>query len=707
MVSLFRRFPVPIIAVLIAGLVIAPQTLAAETTAAVTAVYRAETNTVEVKGTGFPAGSSIDSVGTFGQTTTNAAATATDNGEFASVITVPPGYTGLATITSTGKRPRLGGLLGTQSSQASAPVATPTASPSTPSTPPAGSSAAPNTPFTPTGPAIFVSPTGNDANAGTQDAPFQTLTRAQRAIREMTPTMSSDITVYLNDGNYPMTAPLALTAEDSGKNGHVVTWSSIPGTRPVLNGGINIMGWQQVPGSTMWSADVAKGTVTRQLYVNGTRAVRARSAENPAGFTKAANGFTSTQLNMSGWNNLTDVEIVGTTEWRVFYCGVASVNGQSVTIQDKCWNVSQRDNWKLDSPRYIENALELLDSPGEWYVDGAVGKAYYLPREGEDLTKATVTAGGIDRLISGDKVSNVALNGLTFSYAGWNVPSDDEGYVPGQTGIFGANGNKIPGNIDFTGSTDIHITDCVFTHLGAAGLVVDGGSQNVRVDGNVFRYIAGSGISIADVNDPQQTNTALQNRFITVENNYIENVGADYWDNSAVFVGYADTVKILHNEITNVPYSPITLSWGWGAQSYAKNHEVGYNSLHHFTRVLRDSAGVYLLGPQPGTRIHHNWIDDAVNPFGCLYPDEGTAFTEWDHNVCARVPQWLHLWTSSIHDNSIHDNWMDTDVNENNGTNNSVTNNVVVPDRKWPAEAQAVIDGSGLEPAYVGLKTKT
>ena len=33
---------------------------------------------------------------------------------------------------------------------------------------------------------------------------------------------------------------------------------------------------------------------------------------------------------------------------------------------------------------YFKNALELLDEPGEWYMDRPAKTVYYMPRQGED-----------------------------------------------------------------------------------------------------------------------------------------------------------------------------------------------------------------------------------------------------------------------------------------------------------------------------------
>src|SRR5437016_4411139 len=83
---------------------------------------------------------------------------------------------------------------------------------------------------------VYVSPTGDDANAGTQAAPVRTLQRAQALVRGLNQNMSADVVVVLEDGYYRLTAPLALGPADSGTNGHNVVWTADTGARPVLAG---------------------------------------------------------------------------------------------------------------------------------------------------------------------------------------------------------------------------------------------------------------------------------------------------------------------------------------------------------------------------------------------------------------------------------------------------------------------------------------
>ena len=69
------------------------------------------------------------------------------------------------------------------------------------------------------------------------------------------------------------------------------------------------------------------------------------------------------------------------------------------------------------APFFLANAVEFLDSPGEWFEDLAAGKIYYWPRNGEDLARAKVVVPVLETLVqiegSPDKpVSNIQFLSL-------------------------------------------------------------------------------------------------------------------------------------------------------------------------------------------------------------------------------------------------------------------------------------------------------
>ena len=53
--------------------------------------------------------------------------------------------------------------------------------------------------------------------------------------------------------------------------------------------------------------------------------------------------------------------------------------------------LTEAGNLKVLAPYYVENAAELLDAPGEWYLDRATGVLTYLPRPGFTRTGSADT----------------------------------------------------------------------------------------------------------------------------------------------------------------------------------------------------------------------------------------------------------------------------------------------------------------------------
>src|SRR6266545_2481537 len=153
---------------------------------------------------------------------------------------------------------------------------------------------------------VYVSPTGDDSNPGSQAAPVRTPQRAQALVQGLNQDMTADVTVVLEDGFYRMPSPLALGPADSGTNGHNVIWTADSGARPVLAGSVQITGWQQVSsGSPIWVAQAPAGLRTRQLYVDGTRAARAHGnlPNSLGGQNSTGDAVTMAQ---PCWNNSTN-----------------------------------------------------------------------------------------------------------------------------------------------------------------------------------------------------------------------------------------------------------------------------------------------------------------------------------------------------------------------------------------------------------------
>ena len=103
--------------------------------------------------------------------------------------------------------------------------------------------------------------------------PLTSLAAARDAIRALRAKGdNSPATVLIHGGVYRLTETFVLTPQDSD-----VTYAAEAGERPIISGGRVIAGWKKGSGP-IWSAP-ASGQF-RQLFVNGRRALRARTPTN-------------------------------------------------------------------------------------------------------------------------------------------------------------------------------------------------------------------------------------------------------------------------------------------------------------------------------------------------------------------------------------------------------------------------------------------
>ncbi|MCJ7435078.1 MAG: right-handed parallel beta-helix repeat-containing protein, partial [Anaerolineales bacterium] len=274
-----------------------------------------------------------------------------------------------------------------------------------------------------------------------------------------------------------------------------------------------------------------------------------------------------------------------------------------------------------------------------------------------------------------------------------------------KAGLDGYDSAMTPAHVQVNSAHDIRFTGCRFEHLGAVGLHLNNNVFQTTVQGNLFHDISDAAIVVghwehAYITDPSIQTASHDN---LIANNLIQTVGVEYWGAPAITAYYVNNLHIVHNEISNVPYTGISVGWGWSSttdSTTSHDNHIANNLITDLLQRARDGGGIYTLGQQPGTMIEENIIRRAKRDYACLYPDEGSAFMTLKNNVCDSAPEWLHLWTASIHDIQIVNSFTNVKAITNNGVDIQIENTVYINEQEWPPEAQAIIDNAGLEPAY-------
>ena len=251
-----------------------------------------------------------------------------------------------------------------------------------------------------------------------------------------------------------------------------------------------------------------------------------------------------------------------------------------------------------------------------------------------------------------------------------------------------------PAGVSVLNANHISFERCRFEHMASAGLDFESGTHDDLVQGCVFRDLGGNGIQIGKFADPgMETHLAYNPKdereictHETIANNLVTDCGTEDWGCVGVAAGYVRETVIAHNEVSDLPYTGVSLGWGWNrATNCMRDNRIFANHIHQVATRLGDTAGIYTLSAQPGTAISENSVHDIKmspyvpdpNHWFYLYLDEGSSFI------------------------TVRDNWCPAEkfLKNANGPGNVWENN-------GPMVSQKIKDAAGLEPAYRDLLSK-
>jgi hypothetical protein len=394
---------------------------------------------------------------------------------------------------------------------------------------------------------------------------------------------------------------------------------------------------------------------------------------------------------------------------------------------------------RYDRNFIVRNAIELLDSPGEFYFDRKNQRIYYYAG-GEDMGKARIVAPVSEGLIrihgtaTGDRAKNLAFEGLTFSHDAWGLMEIEGSHGFGGIQTLGLAVKYVPGgnwhpthynsidvpagSIDVRNAENIAFTRNHFVQLNAGtalGCLND--VVGARVTGNVFTDLLGNAVTVghphhyeiggaSDERDRFAPGEEGVCKDIRVDNNYVRNVSLDFRMVEAMLGFFVEDVHFDHNDILGTPYGAIAVGWWWAnaeipASTTAKNNSISYNRIEKTHAVLNDGGMIYTLGKQPGSMIEGNYLVDG--PQG-IYPDDGSAYLTIKNNfVNSLYRHWLHIASDRCHDIVIENNHTKSNMSVNDGVNTEARNTTNYRNRPFGPEPLAIQAAAGIEEAYKSI----
>jgi len=569
--------------------------------------------------------------------------------------------------------------------------------------------------------------------------------RKARELRRLNdPAINDGIRILISKGLYRLDEPVLIRPEDSGTADSPT--QIIANGKVVFSGGATIGGWRKATGIIPGLPSNAKGKVWvasipdfagvdlqfRQLWVNGHKAVNAKYYNgDEMGRILSWNASQETcKIPLPGHISLNytkGMEMLIHQWWATANLRVKSFktegNGIELSFMQPESRIQSEHPWPApwisektgNSAFNLYNSIQFLDQPGEWFEDFVTHKVYYWPKANEDLGTAEVIVPVLENLlvVNGDvdhPVSYLSFKDISFQHSTWLRPSS-HGHVPHQTGMYMLDAYKLktPGTADKKSLENqawvgrpaaalqvnyahhINFAACSFEHLASTGLDYGKGTVDNVVKGSLFKDIGGSAIVMGTFSDagtevhipyqPKDLRVVSANN--TIENNLITDVTTEDWGTVGIAAGYVRGLKILHNEISDVSYSGISMGWGWTKTiSVMSNNVIRGNKIHHYGKHLYDVAGIYTLSAQPGSLIAENEIDSIYKAPYAHLPNH-----------------WFYLYTDEGSSGfTVKDNWT---------PNEKYLQNANGPDNVWkdngPAVSQAIRANAGLSPEFTYL----
>jgi hypothetical protein len=595
----------------------------------------------------------------------------------------------------------------------------------------------------------YVSSTGSDDNPGSLAQPFLTITKARDFVRTINGSMTGDIYVYLRGGVYNVTSPILFGTNDNGTNGYNIIYKAYNGEIPVVCGGTKVTGWTVYSGK-IYQAPLTRSTKLRSLYVNGVKASMASKTVTAQGawgtFTVAGtepwaedagstlDGIQFNTSDVGAYANDSDVELVQSHVWTQCIIPIRQIattgNYRVLKLQQPAGAIATTMPWGCalvaTGACTIQNALELLTTPGQFYFDRTNQKVYYYSN-GEDMATAVVIAPvspGLIQISGTDtlhRVKNIQFYGIIFEYDDWQLMD-----VAGSKSFAGVQGSglytmyRADGNwhednyalcdvpqatISCRNCDSIRFERNVFTNLQSGNCInFPNDVINTTVIGNIFENTSGNSVVVGHPQDVYVGGCRLYPAGVYG----ICNVATEFVQLDGLSAFFVDSCTFTHNDIANTPWNGLSVGWGWSNMpnsTTCRKNSITYNKVGNSQQVLPGDGGtMYTLGQQPGSVFAYNFgFGTGGNAHIML--DEGTKFYRVHDNVSQSPPNnWLFIFFSTSQNDTMDNNYVNKNSYVDNGTNCPITNtHYEASAPPWSAAAQSIINNAGLEPAYQDL----
>ncbi|MEE9361469.1 MAG: PDZ domain-containing protein [Cellulophaga sp.] len=447
---------------------------------------------------------------------------------------------------------------------------------------------------------IFVSPNGKIDNLGTVNSPFKNIQLAiEKAKKIKLENGTTQVEIHLLEGEYRLASPLEITPELNGTTitGEGVDKTVVKGSK-ILN-----LNWEKHD-ENIWVSKVKEGVIFDQVFINNIQQILARYPNyNEEGGHWQGHAEDALDLErIKSWKNPvgTTVHAMHSGEWGDFHFEISKVN-EDGTAEFIGGHQNNRPSKMHLKYRMVENVLEELDSPGEWYLEKSTNLFYYWPTKSINLENAVVEVVVLKSLIEivgteEDPVKEIGISGIKFEHTQRTFMEKYEPLLRSDWTMYRG------GALFIEGSENVTIADCEFVNLGGNVIFVSNYNRKFKLTGSHIHECGATAISFVGNPSAVRSPSFQYDEFVPlseldtvkgpanndypneclVDNNLIYRVGRVEKQIAGVQISMAMNITVSNNSIYDLPRSGINVSEGtWGG------HIIEYNDV--FNTVLESS----------------------------------------------------------------------------------------------------------------------
>jgi hypothetical protein len=515
---------------------------------------------------------------------------------------------------------------------------------------------------------IYVSPTGNDAAAGTSTAPLATLAAA-RDKADVLKANNTPVTVYLRGGTYYMSAPVVFGPANSGTATAPIVYIAYTGEKPVLSGGIKVTSAWAVSSGSIMVTTIATNLKVDGLFLNGTRQVLARYPNYDANQV-ILNGFAADAISatrIARWANPGE----GPGYIRAMHINAWGGNsyimtGKTGTTLNQTWVGDNNRGSGIDAThRMVENLYEELDAAGEWFYRKSTGQLFFWPPAGTNLSTATIELASQDELLrfvgtsaaTAGSVKYIQFNGITLTHTFRTLFSKT--YEP----VFASDwAIARAGTIFMQNAENITVQNCLFDQVGGNGIFISGYNRSHVIYNNVFNYTGASCIAIMGLRScvrcpnlqastptcTDRTPGPLTNEYpayIRVDNNMMNHLGIFEKQPAGIGLSATESDTLRHNTIHDCPRAGICfcdgsfgghmVEYNWVYNSVLETGDHGPFNAWGRDRISRwqNDTSAARLDAWKTTIVHNNRFEVRPYYFGIDLDDQACNYYQYN-NLC-------------------------------------------------------------------------